>query len=148
MNRIRKFRKAAHMTQNRLATISGVARCTIGRLEETGGKPHRETAEKLAKVLGVSVDVLTGERAETYTWQDADSYEPEEEGYYLCACKRKHTKLYRFKGLAWRNRKWVDESMDGYITEYVDPAKVIWWSAIEDPPERMKRLDRQARISE
>jgi transcriptional regulator with XRE-family HTH domain len=148
MNRIKKFRQAAHVTQNRLSVLSGVSRATIVRLENTGMKPHKATAEKIAKVLGVAPDVLTGAASETYKWQDAMSYEPDLEGFYLCAYRRKYLKEYRYKVLTWRNRRWVDESMDGYIVEYVDPAKIVWWAAIEEPPELPKRITDKARKSE
>lgn len=135
MNRIAKFRKDARLTKTALSEAAGVARSTITRLESTGKRPQKVTAERLAKALKIPVDVLTGEANEKYKWQYAPSYEPEEEGQYLCAYKRKYISGLKFTVLTWRNRRWVEESMDGYVVESVPPGRVLWWAAIENPPE-------------
>lgn len=135
MNRIMKYRKEAHLSQNKLADMAGVSRETIVRLERTGGVPQKVTGERIAKVLKIPVDVLTGEAGEKYKWNYAPSYEPEEDGQYLCAYRRKYTTGIRFTVLTWRNQKWVEESMDGYVVEYAPPGRVLWWATIENPPE-------------
>lgn len=135
MNRIEKYRRAACLTQEKLAELSGVSRSAISRLEILGNHPQKYTAERLAKVLKIPVDVLTGDDREKYNWQYAQSYLPEEEGQYLCAYRKKYTKGIRFTVLTWRNQKWVEESMNGYAIEYTPPGRVLWWAEIENPPE-------------
>lgn len=58
VNRVKKYRKAAHMTQSQLAESSGVSRQTISDIEIGKHEPTISVALLLARALGVKVDNL------------------------------------------------------------------------------------------
>jgi transcriptional regulator with XRE-family HTH domain len=53
MGRLREERKRSRLTQKELATLSGVNRVTIARLETGASRAKPETARKLARALKV-----------------------------------------------------------------------------------------------
>ena len=55
---IRKFRKAANLTQRDLAEKVDCSDGHIGQIERAVGIPSLETVVKIANVLGVSLDTL------------------------------------------------------------------------------------------
>lgn len=59
---LRRLREARGWSQQELSDRSDVSRPVIARLElGTSGPPSLETAERLAKALGVSLDALTAD---------------------------------------------------------------------------------------
>ena len=61
-NRVRQFREAAGMTQERLAGIAGIGRVTLVRIEKGEQSPRYETMVALAKAMGRPVaDLLVRE---------------------------------------------------------------------------------------
>lgn len=60
MNRLREIRRAKGLTAKELGEMVGKAEVTITQYEVGGRNPTRGTLEKLADVLGVSVDYLLG----------------------------------------------------------------------------------------
>lgn len=58
VNRVKQYRKAAHMTQSQLAERSGVSRQTISDIETGKHDPTISVALLLARALGVKVDNL------------------------------------------------------------------------------------------
>ena len=75
--RLRRIRKARGLTQVQLAQRSGVMQQVISRYESghpDGWDMALRTATKLARALGISLDVLAG------TWErDADQADDEED---------------------------------------------------------------------
>lgn len=60
MNRIAELRKQAHITQEKLASIIGVARSTIAMYETNKSEPDFSILQKIADYFNVSVDYLLG----------------------------------------------------------------------------------------
>ena len=58
--RIRKYRKAAHLTQKELAKKVNLAEITIRQYEGNLYEPKQEAAKRIASVLGVSISDLMG----------------------------------------------------------------------------------------
>ena len=58
INKVKQYRKAAHMTQSQLAERSGVSRQTISDIETGKHDPTISVALLLARALGVKVDNL------------------------------------------------------------------------------------------
>ena len=58
VNKVKQYRKAAHMTQSQLAESSGVSRQTISDIETGKHDPTISVALLLARALGVKVDNL------------------------------------------------------------------------------------------
>lgn len=58
--RLTEVRKEKNMSQEALAKALDATPTTIGRYERDEVKPSIEVATKIAKVLGVSLDYLTG----------------------------------------------------------------------------------------
>ena len=58
VNRVKQYRKAAHMTQSQLAESSGVSRQTISDIEIGKHEPTITVALLLARALGGKVDNL------------------------------------------------------------------------------------------
>jgi transcriptional regulator with XRE-family HTH domain len=58
--RLKRLREAAGMSQQRLADLAGVPVGTLRNAEYDRREPLVGTAGKLAKALGVSLDVLAG----------------------------------------------------------------------------------------
>ena len=56
-NRVKEYRKAAKLTLAELAERSGVPISTIGDIE-LGAEPRVITAIRIARVLGVNVELL------------------------------------------------------------------------------------------
>ncbi len=56
--RLRRLRREADMSQQRLADLSGVGRVTIARLEGAGQSPKLDTIQKLAVGMGYPVQAL------------------------------------------------------------------------------------------
>lgn len=62
VNSVTKARKMLGLTQNELASRSGVSRSTIARIETSNSFPNLRTVQKLAVVLGCTIDdLLTSE---------------------------------------------------------------------------------------
>ena len=61
-DRVRSAREAKDWTPAQLATISGVSRSMILRIETGERSVTLETACKISKALGISLDVLAGQR--------------------------------------------------------------------------------------
>ena len=57
-NKVKQYRKSAHMTQSQLAESSGVSRQTISDIETGKHDPTISVALLLARALGVKVDNL------------------------------------------------------------------------------------------
>ena len=51
MKLMREKREEAHLTQQQLATMIGISRTTITKIEN-GGRPSVNTAQKIANILG------------------------------------------------------------------------------------------------
>ena len=63
--RIRKLREAQSLTQNELAKKVGLGQSGLSKLERgVAGDLRAKTLIKIAKVLGISLDVLAGRRSE------------------------------------------------------------------------------------
>lgn len=60
---LRHIRKQRGMTQEQLAKASGINRVTIARYEALKVDPCMERAERLANVLGVTVNELIGKES-------------------------------------------------------------------------------------
>ena len=58
VNSVTKTRKMLGLTQNELASRSGVSRSTIARIETSNSFPNLRTVQKLAVVLGCTIDDL------------------------------------------------------------------------------------------
>lgn len=58
INKVKQYRKAARMTQSRLAERAGVSRQTISDIETGKHDPTISVALLLARALGVKVDNL------------------------------------------------------------------------------------------
>ena len=133
MNRVRKYREAAGISQAELARMSGLTRNCIATLEKRGSKLQTMTAKVLSTALRVPVDVLSGVTTEGYSWQDGESYHPDRECSYLVAYKPRHHKDYEFTVMDWKNKKWWWTTTNGdLLCESKDP--VLWWSEINMPP--------------
>lgn len=59
VNRIKEIREAQGMTQTELAARAGVSQPYIHDLENNNRGARRETLERVANALGVTVDELT-----------------------------------------------------------------------------------------
>lgn len=74
-NRIQQLRKEKGLSQTQLAEQSGVSYAQISRYEIKGAQPPAEVLNRLADVLGISVDFLingnTSEKAQN-TLKDAE----------------------------------------------------------------------------
>ena len=57
-NKVKQYRKAAHMTRSQLAERAGVSRQTISDIETGKHDPTISVALLLARALGVKVDNL------------------------------------------------------------------------------------------
>ena len=58
-NRIKEAREAANMTQAELAERAGITRVSLSRIETGANQnPSVQTAIRIAKTLGVSMDFL------------------------------------------------------------------------------------------
>lgn len=60
---LRHIRKQRGMTQEQLAKASGINRVTIAKYEALKVDPRMEQAERLANVLGVTVNELIGKES-------------------------------------------------------------------------------------
>ena len=58
LSRLKEHRNRRGLTQHELATLSGVSRPTIARLETTNTRATPETARKLARVLKARPEAL------------------------------------------------------------------------------------------
>ena len=58
VNKVKQYRKAAHMTQSQLAGRAGVSRQTSSDIETGKHDPTISVALLLARALGVKVDNL------------------------------------------------------------------------------------------
>lgn len=56
-NRLREFRKARGMNQTALSSVSAVSQGSISKIEN-GRIPEIDTAQKLARALGLRVDTV------------------------------------------------------------------------------------------
>lgn len=66
MNRLKRMRVLAEMSQQELANLSGVSRQSVSNLERGVTKGHSSTYRALASALGVDVGDLA---------EDEDTYE-------------------------------------------------------------------------
>ena len=133
MNRVKKYRTAAGLSQSDLARQTGLTRNTIAMMEERGSRLQQNSAALLSKVLKVPIGVLTGVTSEGYNWQDGESYWPKKEGSYLAALKKKHYNDYYFLVLDWKNNAWWLTTLDGELLTRIN-VPVLWWSEINEPP--------------
>ena len=60
MNNIKKIRKEANMTQQKLASLLGASRSSISMWESGVNQPDNDTLLKIANIFNVSVDYLLG----------------------------------------------------------------------------------------
>ena len=134
MNRIRKYRVSAGMSQQELAEQTGMTRNAISYMERTGCKVRSSTAALMSKALKVPADVLTGESNEYVRWQDAEVYNPEVEAPYNVAYRRKRSSKYNYAVLLWKDKAWWLPDWDGRPVEAIAPNTVLWWAEIEEPP--------------
>ena len=67
MNKLKKYRNLRKITQAELAKAIGVKRTTISMIESGINRPSLETAFKLSKYFGTSVDDLFGSQFEDTT---------------------------------------------------------------------------------
>lgn len=58
--RLKNFREQKNLTQEELASLSGISARSIQRYENGTNRPRVEAAEKIAKALDIQVDVLLG----------------------------------------------------------------------------------------
>ena len=58
--RLKNFREQKNLTQEELASLSGISARSIQRYENGTNRPRVEAAEKMAKALDIQVDVLLG----------------------------------------------------------------------------------------
>jgi transcriptional regulator with XRE-family HTH domain len=58
LSRLKEHRNRRGLTQHELATLSGVSRPTIARLETTSTRATPETTRKLAKALKTRAEAL------------------------------------------------------------------------------------------
>ena len=58
--RLKSFREQKNLTQEELASLSGISARSIQRYENGTNRPRVEAAEKIAKALDIQVDVLLG----------------------------------------------------------------------------------------
>jgi transcriptional regulator with XRE-family HTH domain len=56
--RLKSLRDAAGLSQEALARAAGISTSAVTKLEQSGKEPSWNTAKKLAKALGVSLDDL------------------------------------------------------------------------------------------
>lgn len=61
MSNIRKFRKAAGLTQGELAEKMGTKQPTVAMWETGAAKPRSDKLPALARILGCSIDELFAE---------------------------------------------------------------------------------------
>jgi transcriptional regulator with XRE-family HTH domain len=59
--RLKALREARGLTQDGLARAAGLTVSTVTKLERPGKEPSWDTAKKLAKALGVTLDELADE---------------------------------------------------------------------------------------
>jgi transcriptional regulator with XRE-family HTH domain len=64
MVRIKRFRLAKKLTQEKLAELIGINRVTIARYETGRATPGLATADKLAKALDCTIEELLEEKEE------------------------------------------------------------------------------------
>lgn len=69
---LRKYRKAAHMSQTELAKLLFVSQQAVAQWEKDTSTPNPETIAKIAELLGVTTDALMGRpptpRSERGVW--------------------------------------------------------------------------------
>ena len=58
--RLKNFREQKNLTQEELASLSGISARSIQRYENGTNRPRVEATEKIAKALDIQVDVLLG----------------------------------------------------------------------------------------
>jgi transcriptional regulator with XRE-family HTH domain len=58
LSRLKEHRKRRGLTQHELATLSGVSRPTIARLETTNTRAKSATTRKLARALKIKPEAL------------------------------------------------------------------------------------------
>ena len=99
--RIRAHRKLMGMTQEDLANAAGTSPSFIGHIERGTRNASRETLADIARVLGLSMSVLTGPSAmgeETEAGENDDMLQETPAGFTWVEEKRKgnpHTMLLR-----------------------------------------------------
>jgi len=59
---VRHHRRRAGLTQKQLSQLAGVSHATIGRMEAELNQPTIDTLQKVAEVLGVSLEGLAPKR--------------------------------------------------------------------------------------
>jgi len=64
--KIKKLRQQQALSLSDLARMTKLSRVTINRIENGKQKPMPKTIRRLAKALGVSVQELTSEEAESH----------------------------------------------------------------------------------
>lgn len=67
---VRDARKHRKMSQEELASAAGVVTQTISNIETDNSAPRRETVRKLAAVLHVSMEELTGGKTDEELWKE------------------------------------------------------------------------------
>lgn len=72
-NRLREQRKKAHLTQAQLGAQLHLSKNSISNYERNQDEPPDDTKIKLAKILGVSVDYLTGASDNPSPYVDASN---------------------------------------------------------------------------
>ena len=92
---IQKYRKEKRLTQRELASMIGIAEMTMRRYENDERKPKIEIMRKMAKALGVSIALLSGEGI-----KGLESYSTEELLEEIQRRKNMSNKLVELKDLA------------------------------------------------
>ena len=64
MNNVAKLREKAGISQQELGRLSGVPQGVISTIESATKHPRTDTAAKLARALGCTIDELLGEKKE------------------------------------------------------------------------------------
>lgn len=68
---LRKIREDRSMNQSELAALLGTTRQTINRYERSEREPNIRTAASYAKILGISLEELTGQIEQPATVSDS-----------------------------------------------------------------------------
>ena len=132
MNRVRKFRKDAGISQTQLARMTGLPVNTIATLERRNSNLQKMTASLISEALNVPVPVLIGREEEKQIWKDGE-YLPDKNGEYIVAYRNRPYTEYHYRVLTFKNDLWWETTKEGQLISAFRPG-VLWWSDIATPP--------------